>query len=38
METIGLNKKTNFFEARPTEYQSAYNSNSSYELKVLDDF
>jgi ribonucleotide reductase beta subunit family protein with ferritin-like domain len=38
METIGLNKKTNFFESRPTEYQSAYNGNSTEELKELDDF
>jgi ribonucleoside-diphosphate reductase beta chain len=37
METIGLDKKTNFFEARPTEYQSAHSSNAS-ELKFLDDF
>ncbi len=38
METIGLNKKTNFFEARPTEYQSAYNNTSNEELILLDDF
>ena len=39
METIGLNKKTNFFEARPTEYQSAYNNTSNNEeLILLDDF
>jgi ribonucleoside-diphosphate reductase beta chain len=39
METIGLNKKTNFFESRPTEYQSAYNNNKNNEkLVILDDF
>jgi len=38
METIGLNKKTNFFESRPTEYQSAYTSNSNEKLVLLDDF
>jgi ribonucleotide reductase beta subunit family protein with ferritin-like domain len=38
METIGLNKKTNFFEARPTEYQSAYTTGASYQLKILEDF
>jgi len=37
METIGLNKKTNFFESRPTEYQSAY-SNNNDELVILNDF
>jgi ribonucleoside-diphosphate reductase subunit M2 len=24
METIGMQSKTNFFESRPTEYQSAH--------------
>ncbi len=38
METIGLNKKTNFFESRPTEYQSAYTSNTNDELQLLNDF
>ena len=37
METIGLNKKTNFFEARPTEYQSAYNNNNN-KLELVEDF
>ena len=37
METIGLNKKTNFFEARPTEYKSAYDKTNE-DLKLLDDF
>lgn len=38
METIGLNKKTNFFESRPTEYQSAYTNSNNHELVLLDDF
>ena len=38
METIGLNKKTNFFEARPTEYQSAYTNNGNDDLILLEDF
>jgi len=38
METIGLNKKTNFFEARPTEYQSAYTNSTNDELILLEDF
>lgn len=39
METIGLNKKTNFFESRPTEYQSAYsNNNTTEDLVLLNEF
>lgn len=39
MESIGLSKKTNFFEHRPTEYQSANNSeNVNKKLVVLDLF
>jgi ribonucleotide reductase beta subunit family protein with ferritin-like domain len=38
METIGLNKKTNFFESRPTEYQSAYNNTNNEKLILVDDF
>ncbi len=38
METIGLNKKQNFFEARPTEYQSAYNNETNHKLVLLDDY
>jgi len=40
MESIGLSKKTNFFEHRPTEYQSS-NTNDNVtgkDLFVLDDF
>jgi len=41
METIGMSTKTNFFETRPTEYQSAYvfNNSKGDKLKVdCDDF
>lgn len=41
METIGMMQKTNFFETRPTEYQSAYvfNNTKGDKLKVDgDDF
>ena len=38
METIGLPGKTNFFEMRPTEYQSAHTNNAnSHNYFVLDD-
>ena len=38
METIGLPGKTNFFEMRPTEYQSAHANNAtSHNYFVLDD-
>ena len=37
METIGLPGKTNFFEMRPTEYQSAHTTNTnSHNYFVLD--
>jgi ribonucleotide reductase beta subunit family protein with ferritin-like domain len=39
METIGMIQKTNFFETRPTEYQSAYVMNKKEgEIKTDDDF
>ncbi len=40
METIGLFKKTNFFESRPTDYQAAHNPDnlSGHKIKILDDF
>uniref|UniRef100_A0A6C0KCD6 Uncharacterized protein n=1 Tax=viral metagenome TaxID=1070528 RepID=A0A6C0KCD6_9ZZZZ len=40
METIGMVGKTNFFESRPTEYQSAYVlSNSSEDNhEIMEDF
>lgn len=40
METIGMLQKTNFFESRPTEYQSAYsekNKNKKIDLSKIDD-
>lgn len=40
METIGMVGKTNFFESRPTEYQSAYvlsNSNENSH-EIMEDF
>lgn len=41
METIGMTSKTNFFESRPTEYQSAHVFNRSGENRqvheILDD-
>jgi ribonucleotide reductase beta subunit family protein with ferritin-like domain len=36
METIGLNKKTNFFEHRPTDYQSANNSDNVLIKKIVE--
>ncbi len=38
METIGMTSKTNFFESRPTEYQSAYMFNQNTKLEILEDF
>lgn len=39
METIGLLGKTNFFESRSKDYQSACNeNNNSWNFKILDDF
>jgi ribonucleotide reductase beta subunit family protein with ferritin-like domain len=39
MDTIGMMQKTNFFESRPTEYQSAYGINSSSEpIVISEDF
>lgn len=38
MDTIGMVQKTNFHEHRPTEYQSAYNSETSKEFISTDDF
>lgn len=40
METIGMMRKTNFFEHRPTEYQSAHNNGNKTEKKIviLEDF
>jgi ribonucleoside-diphosphate reductase subunit M2 len=40
METIGMIRKTNFFEHRPTEYKSAHTSENKMvkKFKVLDDF
>jgi len=39
METIGMLQKTNFFESRPTEYQSAYSTtNKTGEFVISDDF
>lgn len=40
METIGMIGKTNFFESRPTEYQSAHvmSSNKEDKHELLDDF
>ena len=35
METIGLSRKSNFFETRSTEYQSAHNSNNTNERKII---
>lgn len=39
METIGMTSKTNFFESRPTEYQSAhvFNANSGATHELLED-
>ena len=40
MESIGLDNKTSFFESRPTEYQSAYNTKNIAKKRILllDDF
>jgi ribonucleotide reductase beta subunit family protein with ferritin-like domain len=39
METIGMARKTNFFEHRVTEYQTAFTSNFSRDsLNLLEDF
>jgi ribonucleoside-diphosphate reductase beta chain len=40
METIGMIRKTNFFEHRPTEYKSAHTSENkvSKRFKVLDSY
>jgi ribonucleotide reductase beta subunit family protein with ferritin-like domain len=41
METIGMTGKTNFFESRPTEYQSAHSFSDEIDKnkdEILDDF
>jgi ribonucleotide reductase beta subunit family protein with ferritin-like domain len=39
MELIGLDTKGNFFETRPTEYQSAHNEiNENWSFTIKDDF
>jgi len=40
MDLIGVNQKPNFFETRPTQYQSAYGGerNASSDLNIVDDF
>lgn len=40
MESIGMLQKTNFFESRPTEYQSAsvFNQNKNINVEISDDF
>jgi ribonucleotide reductase beta subunit family protein with ferritin-like domain len=41
MDTIGMMGKTNFFESRPTEYQSAKNANTNKtlsKLEIVEDF
>jgi ribonucleoside-diphosphate reductase subunit M2 len=39
MDTIGMTQKTNFFESRPTEYQSAHVFNKSKgKIEISDDF
>lgn len=39
MDTIGMTQKTNFFEKRPTEYQSSYIFNqSAHNIENTDDF
>ena len=39
METIGMSDKTNFFESRPTQYQSAFNQDSkrTTDLETFED-
>ena len=38
METIGMLQKTNFFESRPTEYQSAHVLAKSKAFEIVEDF
>lgn len=40
MDTIGLSSKANFFEIRPTEYQTAHNTNNvaRHKIKLLSEF
>ena len=39
METIGMTGKTNFFESRPTEYQSAHVLGVKEDVnEILEDF
>lgn len=38
MDTIGMEKKTNFFEHRVTDYKSAHNKNVERRILILDDF
>ncbi len=38
METIGMLQKTNFFESRPTEYQSAHVLAASKSFEISEDF
>jgi ribonucleoside-diphosphate reductase beta chain len=38
METIGMMGKTNFFESRPTEYQSAHSESKKAFETLSDDF
>lgn len=38
MNSIGMTQKTNFFESRPTEYQSAYSFNANKNIEISDDF
>ncbi len=38
METIGMLQKTNFFESRPTEYQSAHVLATSKAFEITEDF
>lgn len=38
METIGMLQKTNFFESRPTEYQSAHVLAANKSFDIVDDF
>ncbi len=38
METIGMLQKTNFFESRPTEYQSAHVLAANKSFDIVEDF
>ena len=38
METIGMLQKTNFFESRPTEYQSAHVLAKNKTFEIVEDF